>query len=60
MSLLTDRASILREFFRLVNAGSSDDDMIEHDSTTLEGAYEALDVGQEEAQLYLISIGQGS
>jgi len=60
VSLLTDRASILREFFRLVNADASDDDMIEHDSGTLEGAYEALDVGQSRAQLFLIDIGQGS
>lgn len=59
MSQLTDRASALREFFRLVNADSSDDDMTEHDSTTLEGAYEALDVGLKRAQLYLIGIGQG-
>lgn len=59
MSLLTDRASLLREFFRLVNADSSDDDLTEHDSSTLEGAYEALDVGQEEAQQFLISVGQG-
>lgn len=59
MSLLTDRASLLREFFRLVNADASDDDMIEHDDSTLEGAYEALDVGLKQAQLYLISIGRG-
>lgn len=60
MSLLTDRASILREYFRLVDADSTDEDMIEHDSTTLEGAYEALDVGAARAQLYLIGIGQGA
>lgn len=60
MSLLTDRASILREFFRLVNADSNDADLTEHDATDLEGAYEALDVGLRRAQLYLISIGQGS
>lgn len=59
MSALTDRASALREFFRLVNADSSDDDMTEHDASTLEGAYEALDVGLKRAQLYLIGIGQG-
>jgi hypothetical protein len=50
---------VLREFFRLMNADSNDADMIEHDSTTLEGAYEALDVGVRRAQLYLIGIGQG-
>jgi len=59
VSQLTDRASALREFFRLVNADASDDDLIEHDSTTLEGAYEALDVGLKRAQLYLMGIGQG-
>lgn len=59
MSTLTDRASILREFFRLVNADSTDEDMTEHDSSTLEGAYEALDVGLRHAQQFLISVGQG-
>jgi hypothetical protein len=59
VSLLTDRASALREFFRLVNADASDDDLTEHDATTLEGAYEALDVGAARAQLFLIRIGQG-
>jgi len=60
MSLLTDRVSILDEFFRLVNADSSDADMIEHDTSgDLKGAYEALDVGLNRAQLYLINIGQG-
>jgi len=59
MSLLTDRASILRAYFRLVNADSTDEDMIEHDDSTLEGAYEALAVGQERAQLYLIRVGRG-
>ena len=58
MSLLTDRASLLREFFRLVNADSSDDDMTEHDSTTLEGAYEALQVGLHRAQELLVALGQ--
>ena len=59
MSLLTDRASALREFFRLVNADSSDGDLTEHDSSTLEGAYEKLAQGLEEAQLFLIQIGRG-
>lgn len=61
MSLLTDRASALREFFRLVNADSSDDDLTEHDPTgsTLEGAYEKLAQGLEETQLFLIQIGRG-
>lgn len=59
MSLLTDRASALREFFRLVNADSDDDDLTEHDASTLEGAHEALDVGAARAQLFLIQIGQG-
>lgn len=59
MSLLTDRASALREFFRLVDADADDDDLTEHDASTLEGAYEALDVGAARAQLFLIGIGQG-
>jgi len=60
VSLLTDRASALRAFFRLVNADSTDEDMTEHDNSTLEGAYEALDVGAARAQLFLIGIGMGS
>jgi len=60
MSLLTDRASIRREYLRLVNADTSDADMIEHDTSgDLEGLYEALDVGQARAQMFLIGIGQG-
>lgn len=60
MSQLTDRASALRAFFRLVNADSSDADLIEHDSTTLEGAYHLLQQGVWDAQLYLIGCGAGS
>ena len=59
MSVLTDRASLLREFHRLTNTDATDDDMIEHDSSTLEGAYQLLQSGLEDAQLYLMDQGLG-
>lgn len=56
---LTDRASALREFLRLVNAEEDDPDMAEQDATDLEGAYELLQRGADDAQLYLLDIGLG-
>lgn len=54
---LTDRASLLRAFFRLVNADSSDADLTEHDNSTLEGAYLLLQGGLDDAQQFLIDQG---
>lgn len=54
---LTDRASLLRAFFRLVNADSTDDDLTEHDDSTLEGAYLLLQGGLDDAQQFLIDQG---
>ena len=42
MSTLTNRALLLDEFFRLVNADITDDDMIEHDPSDGDGAYQLL------------------
>lgn len=60
MSVLTNRVLLLNEFFRLVNADASDADLTEHDDSTLEGAYQLLQAGCFDAQLYLIDCGAGS
>lgn len=59
MGVLTDRASLLDEFFRLVNADTSDDDLIEHDTTTGDSYYHLLQAGVYDAQDYLIRCGIG-
>ena len=58
--MLTDRASLLRAYFRLVDSSLDDDDMIEHDGSTLEGAYEALQGGLEDARLFMVGEGAES
>ena len=60
MSVLTNRVLLLNEFFRLVNADAFDGDLTAHDDTTLEGAYQLLQAGCYDAQLYLIDCGVGS
>lgn len=59
MGLLTDRASLTRAMFRLLNTDAADDTMTEHDNTILEALYQLLQTGAEDAQLYLIDIGLG-
>ena len=59
MALLTDRASILREFFRLVDTDSSDDDLTEHDASSLEGVYGLLSEAMLEAQDDMLRFGVG-
>lgn len=54
---LTDRASLLRELFRLTDTESDDEFLTEHDSGTLEGAYLALQHGIWNAQEYMINQG---
>ena len=56
---LTDRASLKRALYRLMDTDDNDDDLIEHDNTgeTLEGVYLMLQQGLESAQLYLIDKG---
>lgn len=50
---------MLREFYRLCETDATDDDMIEHDNSTLEAAYELLDAGLRDTQLLLIRYGLG-
>jgi len=59
VSLITDRASIKLEFFRLCNTDIADDDMIEHDGTAGDGMYELLENGMKDTQLFLIACGLG-
>jgi hypothetical protein len=56
---LTDRASLKRALYRLLDTDDDDDDMIEHDhaSQTLEGIHLLLQQGAESAQLYMIDKG---
>ena len=53
---LTDRASLKRALYRLMDTDDDDDDMIEHDNTgeALEGILLSLQQGLESAQLFLI------
>jgi hypothetical protein len=56
---LTDRDSLKRALYRLVNTDDSDDAMLEHDTAALDGVYMALQEGVDDAQLYLIDSGLG-
>jgi hypothetical protein len=57
--VLTDRDSLKRALYRLVNTDDEDDALLEHDATPLDGVHEALEVGLDDAQLYLIDSGLG-
>lgn len=57
---LTDRASLLREFYRITGTSGSDRAAVVHDSGTLEGLYNFLQHGAWDAQLYLIQIGEAA
>lgn len=57
---LTDRASLLREFYRITGTSASDRAATAHDSGTLEGIYNLLQHGVWDAQLYLIQIGEAA
>lgn len=52
---LTDRASLKRALFRLVNTSATDDDLTEHDDSSLEGLYLVLQDGVDDAQNWLIT-----
>jgi hypothetical protein len=54
---LTDRDSIKRALYRLVNTDDLDDAMLEHDATSLDGVYMALQEGVDDAQQYLVDSG---
>ena len=57
---LTDRASLLREFYRITGITGSDRAAFVNDSTTLEGVYNLLQHGAWDAQLFLIRIGEAA
>ena len=54
---LTDRDSLKRALYRLVNTDDLDDAMLEHDATSLDGVYMALQEGVDDAQQYLVDSG---
>ena len=55
---LTDRDSLERAFYRLVNTDATDDALTEHDDgETLEAVYQALQSGVWDAQEWLIHSG---
>lgn len=54
---LTDRASLLRALFRLLDVDRQDPALTEHDDDELEGAYLLLDQGLWDAQDFMISQG---
>lgn len=56
---LTDRASLLRAFFRLVNSGPQDEALTEHDANdeAYEGVYLLLEEGAWDAQHWMIEAG---
>ena len=54
---LTDRASLLKSTFRLLDTDPQDPEMIEFDDEPLEGIYGHLQQGADDAQSHLISVG---
>ena len=54
---LTDRNSLKRALYRLTNTDDLDDAMLEHDATSLDGIYMALQEGVDDAQQYLVDSG---
>lgn len=58
--MLTDLASLRREFFRLVDSDSTDEAMTEHDLTSNEGIDMLLGEGADDAQNFLLSCGLDS
>ena len=59
MADLTDRQSILRAFFRLVDSDATDGQLVEHDASTLEGVYALLREACDAAQEDVIGAGFG-
>lgn len=61
-AFLTDRASLKRELFRVMNTDAADGASTEHDdaAVVLEGLYMLLQQGAEDAQEWLIGAGLGS
>lgn len=61
MTVLTDRASLKRQLFRLINSDDTDGGSTEYDpdDTPLEGLYLVLERGVRKAQQWLIHCGLG-
>lgn len=60
MSVLTDRASLARAFYRLTATSATNPALIEHDSSSLETLYQYLQYGAWDAQEYMIDAGLGA
>ena len=54
---LTDRASLLRALFRLVDTDAGDGSLTEHDDEYLEGIYLHLQQGADDAQEFMMGAG---
>lgn len=59
MSVLTDRLSLRRAFFRLTGVDANNTALTEHDGSTLETLYQLLQYGLWDAQAFLIDCGMG-
>ena len=59
MSVLTDRLSLRRAFFRLTGVDANNTALTEHDGSTLETLYQFLQYGLWDAQAFLIDCGMG-
>lgn len=57
MSVLTDRASLRRAFFRLTATSADNQALKENDDSTLEAVYQFLQYGLWDAQAWLIDCG---
>ena len=54
---LTTLGSWKRQFYRLCNTHSTDDDLTEHDNTSEEGVELAIQAGLDAAQEFLLAVG---
>ena len=59
MSVLTDRASLKRAFYRLTGVSDDNGALTENDASTLEAVYQFLQYGAWDAQAFLIDCGMG-
>lgn len=57
MSVLTDRASLARAFYRITATSATNPALIEHDASTLEAVYQFLQYGLWDAQEWLMDCG---
>lgn len=57
MSVLTDRASLARAFYRLTATSATNPALIEHDGSSLETLYQYLQYGLWDAQEFMLDCG---